>query len=115
LKQSLSPFVSNQSNSTSTRNPFTGKEVDVGRPSFNDTSACKLATRLEKNLHEALKIDKKDQTEMSFDGLTDFVYRTRLDHGVANADLVSRNIKGAVVAHPNWKQSENARCELASE
>ncbi len=35
-----------------------------------------------------------------------------IDAEVHNAELVSRNIKGAFLAHPNWKQSDNALREL---
>jgi len=72
----------------------------------------------EKLLQELLEelekeaVRKKDQAEKGFDGLTYFVYRTLLDNGVTQAEIVSRNIKGAFVAHPNWKQSENALREL---
>jgi type I restriction enzyme R subunit len=55
---------------------------------------------------------KKEQAEKGFDGLTFFVYRTLLDAKVNHADEVSRKIKGAFVAHSNWKNSEAALREL---
>lgn len=55
---------------------------------------------------------KKEQAEKGFDGLTYFVYRTLLDAEIANAEEVSRTIKDAFVAFPNWKQSENSLREL---
>lgn len=55
---------------------------------------------------------KKEQAEKGFDGLTFFVYRTLLDAKIANAEAVSRKIKEAFVANPNWKRSEAALREL---
>jgi len=55
---------------------------------------------------------KKQQAEKGFDGLTWFVYRTLLDARIDKAEDVSRRIKAAFVAFPNWKQSENALREL---
>ena len=55
---------------------------------------------------------KKEQAEKGFDGLTFFVYRTLLDAKIGNAEGVSRKIKEAFVAHPNWKRSEAALREL---
>lgn len=55
---------------------------------------------------------KKEQAEKGFDGLTFFVYRTLLDAQIANAEAVSRKIKEAFVANPNWKRSEAALREL---
>ena len=55
---------------------------------------------------------KKEQAEKGFDGLTFFVYRTLLDAKVANAETVSRKIKEAFAANPNWKRSEAALREL---
>ncbi|MFZ0616099.1 MAG: HsdR family type I site-specific deoxyribonuclease [Chthoniobacterales bacterium] len=55
---------------------------------------------------------KKEQAEKGFDGLTFFVYRTLLDAQIANAEAVSRKIKEAFVANPNWKSSEASLREL---
>ncbi len=55
---------------------------------------------------------KKEQAEKGFDGLTFFVYRTLLDAKIENAEDVSRKIKAAFVAYPNWKKSENALRDL---
>ena len=55
---------------------------------------------------------KKEQAEKGFDGLTFFVYRTLLDAKIGNAEGVSRKIKEAFVANPNWKRSEAALREL---
>jgi len=55
---------------------------------------------------------KKEQAEKGLDGLTFFVYRTLLDAKVANAETVSRKIKEAFAANPNWKRSEAALREL---
>jgi type I restriction enzyme R subunit len=55
---------------------------------------------------------KKEQAEKGFDGLTFFVYRTLLDAKVANAETVTRKIKEAFAANPNWKRSEAALREL---
>jgi len=55
---------------------------------------------------------KKEQAERGFDGLTYFVYRTLLDEGLPNAEAVSRRIKEAFSAFPNWRTSEAALREL---
>ena len=55
---------------------------------------------------------KKEQAEKGFDGLTFFVYRTLLDAKIGNAEGVSRKIKEAFVANPNWKSSEASLREL---
>ena len=55
---------------------------------------------------------KKEQARKGFDGLTFFVYRTLLDAKINHADEVSRKIKAAFVAHPNWKKSDAALREL---
>ena len=55
---------------------------------------------------------KKEQAEKGFDGLTFFVYRTLLDAKIGNAEGVSRKIKEAFVANPNWKRSEASLREL---
>jgi type I restriction enzyme, R subunit len=67
----------------------------------------KLLSDVERN--EARKME---QAEKGFDGLTFFVYRTLLDAKVGNAEDVSRKIKEAFVAFPNWKKSEAALREL---
>jgi len=71
----------------------------------------KLLDELFKEL-EREKARKEEQAEKGFDGLTYFVYRSLMDAEVKNAEVVSRNIKGAFLAHPNWKQSDNALREL---
>jgi type I restriction enzyme R subunit len=58
------------------------------------------------------EVRKKEQAEKGFDGLTFFVYRTLLDAKIAKAEDVSRKIKEAFVANPNWKRSEAALREL---
>ncbi len=58
---------------------------------------------------------KKQQAEKGFDGLTFFVYRTLLDAGLADADAVSRQVKAAFAAHPNWQKSEAELRELRKE
>ena len=55
---------------------------------------------------------KVEQAEKGFDGLTYFVYRTLLDEGIGNAEDVSRQIKAAFLAFPNWRSSEAALREL---
>ena len=55
---------------------------------------------------------KREQAEKGFDGLTFFVYRTLLDAKIGNAEGVSRKIKEAFAANPNWKRSEAALREL---
>lgn len=55
---------------------------------------------------------KKEQAEKGFDGLTFFVYRTLLDAKIGNAEGVSRKIKEAFVANPNWQSSEASLREL---
>jgi type I restriction enzyme R subunit len=61
---------------------------------------------------EGNEVRRKEQAEKGFDGLTFFVYRTLLDAKVGNAEDVSRKIKGAFVAYPNWKKSEAALRDL---
>lgn len=72
------------------------------------------AEALEKLLEdvERNEVRKKEQTEKGFDGLTFFVYRTLLDAEVGNPEDVSRKIKEAFVAYPNWKKSEAALRDL---
>jgi type I restriction enzyme R subunit len=72
------------------------------------------AQALEKLLEdvERNEVRKKEQAEKGFDGLTFFVYHTLLDAQVGNAENVSRKIKEAFVAYPNWKKSEAALREL---
>ncbi len=55
---------------------------------------------------------KKEQAAKGFDGLTYFVYRTLLDAGITEAEMVSRKIKDAFVNFPNWQRSENEYREL---
>lgn len=72
------------------------------------------AEALEKLLEdvERNEVRKKEQAEKGFDGLTFFVYRTLLDAKVGDAEDVSRKIKEAFVAYPNWKKSEAALRDL---
>ena len=60
------------------------------------------------------EVRKKEQAEKGFDGLTFFVYRTLLDAKVNDAESVSRKIKAAFIAYPNWKGSEKEMRELRS-
>lgn len=53
-----------------------------------------------------------EQAERGFDGLTYFVYRTLLDEELPNAEDVSRRIKEAFSAFPNWRASEAALRDL---
>ncbi|MEQ8515482.1 MAG: HsdR family type I site-specific deoxyribonuclease, partial [Chromatocurvus sp.] len=55
---------------------------------------------------------KVEQAQKGFDGLTYFVYRTLLDEGIGNAEDVSRQIKSAFLAFPNWRTSEASLREL---
>ena len=55
---------------------------------------------------------KREQAEKSFDGLTYFVYRSLLDAGIDNAEVVSRKIRRAFSDFPNWRVSEDALREL---
>ena len=61
---------------------------------------------------EANEVRKTEQAAKGFDGLTYFVYRTLLDENIGNAEEVSRQIKEAFVAYPNWQKSEAALREL---
>ena len=61
---------------------------------------------------EANEARKTEQAKRGFDGLTFFVYRTLLDAKVNNPEAVSRKIKDAFIAYPNWKRSEAALREL---
>ncbi len=61
---------------------------------------------------EANENRKTEQAAKGFDGLTYFVYRTLLDERIGNAEEVSRQIKAAFVAFPNWQKSEAALREL---
>lgn len=49
---------------------------------------------------------KKEQAEKGFDGLTFFLYRTLLDAGIEQAEAISKDIKEAFIANPNWLKSE---------
>ena len=74
-----------------------------------DTADALAALLREVETNEARK---REQAEKGFDGLTYFVYRTLLDAGIDHADEISRKIKAAFVAYPNWKKSEGALREL---
>lgn len=69
---------------------------------------------LDELLREVQKNEQRkvEQAEKGFDGLTYFVYRTLLDEGIGNAEDVSRQIKAAFLAFPNWRSSEAALREL---
>jgi type I restriction enzyme R subunit len=77
------------------------------RQTTTEQALAKLLEEVERN-----EARKKEQAEKGFDGLTFFVYRTLLDAKVGNAEDVSRKIKEAFVAYPNWKKSEAALREL---
>jgi len=55
---------------------------------------------------------KREQAEKGFDGLTFFVYRTLLDSGLVDPEIVSKKIKIAFTSHPNWLTSEKEQREL---
>jgi len=55
---------------------------------------------------------KKEQAEKGFDGLTGFVFRKLTEAEIDNAEEVSRKIKAAFIAYPNWKKSEHSLREL---
>ena len=79
------------------------------------TSTAEALERLLEDV-ERNEARKKEQAEKGFDGLTFFVYRTLLDAKVsATPEEVSRKIKEAFVAYPNWKKSEAALREAAQE
>ena len=68
------------------------------------------AEALEKLMQEveANESRKREQAEKGFDGLTFFVYRTLLDEKIEEPEAVSRKIKEAFMAFPNWQKSEAA-------
>ncbi len=80
---------------------------------FEDRQAS-TQEALEELLREVEKNEQRkvEQTQKGFDGLTYFVYRTLLDEGIDNAEDVSRQIKAAFIAFPNWRTSEAALREL---
>jgi len=55
---------------------------------------------------------KQEQAKKGFDGLTFFVYRTLLDAGLQDAEVVSKKVKEAFLEHPNWSKSEKELREL---
>lgn len=61
---------------------------------------------------EANEARKKEQAEKGLDALTYFVYTTLLDADIPNAEPVSKKIRDAFAAFPNWQRSENAMREL---
>ena len=77
------------------------------RQTSTQAALSELLADIEKNEKR-----KKAQAEKGFDGLTFFVYRTLLDEGVEGAEEVSRQIKAAFTAHPNWQTSEAELREL---
>jgi type I restriction enzyme, R subunit len=77
------------------------------RQTTTEQALAKLLEEVERN-----EARKKEQAEKGFDGLTFFAYRALLDAKVGNAEDVSRRIKEAFVAYPNWKKSEAALREL---
>jgi type I restriction enzyme, R subunit len=81
--------------------------------SFEDrqTSTAEALASLLREI-EANEIRKREQAEKGFDGLTYFVYRTLLDAEINGAEEVSRKIKQAFLAFPNWQKSENSLREL---
>jgi type I restriction enzyme R subunit len=68
-----------------------------------------------KALYELLRRDqvrRKEQAEKGFDGLTWLVFSTLRDAEVGEAESVSRKIREAFIALPNWRRSEKELREL---
>jgi type I restriction enzyme R subunit len=86
------------------------RAVQEGFENRQTSTAEALAALLEEV--EQNETRKKQQAEKGFDGLTYFVYRTLLDARIEHAEDVSRKIREAFVAFPNWKKSENSLREL---
>jgi type I restriction enzyme R subunit len=80
---------------------FEGRQIDT------EEALNALLREVENN-----ETRKKEQADKAFDGLTWFVYRTLLDAGIGNPEDVSRRIRAAFAASPNWRRSENALREL---
>ena len=55
---------------------------------------------------------KQEQIARGLDNLTYFVLCKLTDDGIANPELVSKNIAGAFGQYPNWKRSEHELREL---
>lgn len=58
---------------------------------------------------------QKEKAEKGLDGLGFFVFRTILDAGVENAELVTKKIKEAFIRYPNWMRSEGDLREARNE
>ena len=89
------------------------KRAQAVQESFENRQSS-TAEALEDLIKEVEKNEerKKEQAEKSFDGLTFFVYRSLLDAGIDNAEVVSRKIRRAFSDFPNWRVSEDAIREL---
>ena len=89
------------------------KRAQAVQESFENRQSS-TAEALEDILKEVDKNEerKREQAEKSFDGLTYFVYRSLLDAGIDNAEVVSRKIRRAFSDFPNWRVSEDALREL---
>jgi len=55
---------------------------------------------------------RKEQAEKGFDDLTFFIYKKMLENEIKNAEIITKEIKGEFVNHPNWKSSEKELREL---
>ena len=77
-------------------------------------TAGKLLEELFNEL-EREKVRQKDQVDKGFDGLTYFVYRSLIDADVNHAEDVSRKIRAAFAAHPDWKNSDKALRDLRAQ
>ena len=77
-------------------------------------TAGKLLEELFNEL-ERETVREKDQVDKGFDGLTYFVYRSLLDADVNHAEDVSRKIRAAFAAHPDWKNSDKAMRDLRAQ
>ena len=89
------------------------KRAQAVQESFENRQSS-TAEALEDLIKEVEKNEerKKEQAGKSFDGLTFFVYRSLLDAGIDNAEVVSRKIRRAFSDFPNWRVSEDALREL---
>ena len=75
------------------------------------TSTADALTALLKEI-DANEKRKYEQAEKGFDGLTYFVYSTLLQAGVTEPEDISRKIKAAFVANPNWSSTEKEMREV---
>src|SRR5690606_16857784 len=65
-----------------------------------------------KKIYESDIERKKQQADKGFDDLTFFIYRTLLEKGMKNPELLTKQIKSEFVNHANWKSSERELREL---